>query len=76
MWPTSHLDSNDVSIEDLTPPSEDHQVQTHSFELIHVANQTGRKLGRLDVSFDLEAINSRIIKRSFNTFLTQTFWYC
>lgn len=66
------LDSNDVSIEDLTPPFEAHKVQTHSFELIHVTNQTGRKLGRLDVSFDLEAINSRIIKRSFNTFLTQT----
>ncbi len=66
------LDSKDVNIEGLTLPSPDHRVQTHSFELVHRTQQTRRTLGRLDVSFDLHAINTRILKRSFGVFLNQT----
>lgn len=66
------LDSKDVNIDGLTLPSPEHRVQTHSFKLIHRTHQTQRTLGQLDVSFDLHAINTRILKRSFSVFLNQT----
>ncbi|MEH6576523.1 MAG: ATP-binding protein [Amphritea sp.] len=55
------------------PPAPEHRIQQHSFNLIHItASQQQRQLGRLEVSFDLQALYNRVWQTGINTLLNQT----
>ncbi|WP_417224150.1 ATP-binding protein [Amphritea sp.] len=50
----------------------DSPLQTQSFDLIHQTPEQQRKLGQLEVSFDLRAVYQGIWSRGFSILLTQT----
>ncbi|MBY4678764.1 ATP-binding protein [Marinobacterium arenosum] len=74
-----YLELSDTSSDNDAPtpsgerPTPGHQVQQHGFELIHTnASQQQRTLGRLDVTFDLQAIHSRLWQTGLSILLNQT----
>ena len=55
------------------PPPPDHRIQRQGFQLIHTTEgDQQRQLGQLEVVFDLQALDHRVWKNSFNTLLSQT----
>ncbi len=55
------------------PPAEDHHIRQQNFNLIHTtASQQQRPLGRLQVTFDLQALYQRVWQTGLNILLNQT----
>ncbi|WP_051227679.1 ATP-binding protein [Oceanospirillum beijerinckii] len=65
--------SGNLQLPALEAPPENHQVQIHSFNLIHTtASLQQRHLGRLEVSFDMQAVYARIWQTGLSVLLNQT----
>lgn len=65
--------SGNLQLPALEAPPESHQVQVHSFNLIHTtASLQQRHLGRLEVSFDMQAVYARIWQTGLSVLLNQT----
>ena len=65
--------SGNLQLPALEVPPENHQMQVHSFNLIHTtASLQQRHLGRLEVSFDMQAVYARIWQTGLSVLLNQT----
>ncbi len=65
--------SGNLRLPALEVPPENHHVQVHSFNLIHTtASLQQRHLGRLEVSFDMQAVYARIWQTGLSVLLNQT----
>lgn len=67
-----NTDTGETAFEGQLNASPDSPLQTQSFDLIHRTPEQQRKLGQLEVSFDLKAVYQRIWSRGFSILLTQT----
>jgi len=67
-----NTDTGETAIEGRLNSAPDYPLQNHSFDLIHTTPEQQRKLGQLEVSFDLQAVYNRIWARGFSILLNQT----
>ncbi|MBU2965248.1 ATP-binding protein [Amphritea sp. 2_MG-2023] len=67
-----NTDTGETSSEGKLDLFSDSPLQTQSFDLIHRTPEQQRKLGQLEVSFDLRAVYQGIWSRGFSILLTQT----
>lgn len=67
-----NTDTGETAIEGQLNSFPDYPLQNHSFDLIHTTPEQQRKLGQLEVSFDLQAVYDRIWARGFSILLNQT----
>ncbi|WP_432474528.1 ATP-binding protein [Amphritea sp. HPY] len=67
-----NTDTGETAIEGQLNSFPDYPLQNHSFDLIHTTPEQQRKLGQLEVSFDLQAVYNRIWARGFSILLNQT----
>ncbi|MEH6825636.1 MAG: ATP-binding protein [Motiliproteus sp.] len=65
--------SASIGVPSQEPPAQNHRVQQHSFDLIHTtAREPQHQLGRLVVSFDLQALYQRVWQSGLTILLNQT----
>lgn len=73
LYLTLQESSLDITAAGQEPPVPGHRVQQHRFNLIHTtASQQRKQLGRLEVSFDLQALYQRVWQSGLNILLNQT----